>query len=48
MFIGEYHYSLDKKGRLNIPAKLRGILGEKYEEGLIIARGLDKSFSLSP
>ena len=48
MFIGEYHYSLDKKGRLNIPAKLRGILSEKYEEELIISRGLDNCLFLYP
>ena len=48
MFIGEYHYSLDKKGRLNIPAKVRGILSEKYEEELIISRGLDNCLFLYP
>jgi MraZ protein len=48
MFIGEYHYSLDKKGRLNIPVKLRGILSEKYEGELILSRGLDNCLFLYP
>lgn len=37
MFIGEYQYSLDEKGRLAIPAKFRSALGESA----IITRGLD-------
>lgn len=36
MLIGEYSYSLDVKGRLNFPAKLREDLGEKF----IVAKGL--------
>lgn len=38
MLIGEYACSLDAKGRVNFPAKLREELGESF----IIARGLDK------
>ncbi|MEG1647924.1 MAG: division/cell wall cluster transcriptional repressor MraZ [Bacilli bacterium] len=37
MFMGEYHYSIDDKGRLTIPSKLRYDLGEKF----IVTRGLD-------
>jgi len=37
MFIGEYHHSLDDKGRLAIPVKFRGDL----ESGAIVTRGLD-------
>ncbi len=37
MFIGEYYYNLDSKGRLSIPAKIRSRLGDS----LIITRGLD-------
>lgn len=37
MFMGEYHYNLDQKGRMTIPAKLRPELGEKF----ILTRGLD-------
>ena len=37
MFMGEYHHSIDEKGRLIIPSKLRLELGESF----IITRGLD-------
>lgn len=37
MLIGEYEHSLDIKGRLIMPAKLREDIGEKF----IITKGLD-------
>ncbi len=37
MLIGEYEHSLDVKGRLIMPAKLRSDIGEKF----IITKGLD-------
>ena len=37
MLIGEYEHSLDTKGRLILPAKIREDLGEKF----IITKGLD-------
>lgn len=37
MLIGEYEHSLDVKGRLIMPAKLRADIGEKF----IITKGLD-------
>ena len=37
MFIGEYEHSLDAKGRLIMPAKLRIDMGEKF----IATKGLD-------
>ena len=46
MLIGEYDHSLDSKGRLIMPAKLREDMGEKF----IITTGLDGclfGFSLS-
>ena len=44
MFMGEYHYSIDDKGRLTIPAKLRYDLGEKF----IVTRGLDNCLFIYP
>lgn len=38
MFMGEYHHTIDEKGRLTIPSKLRYELGEEF----IVTRGLDK------
>ena len=37
MLIGEYEHSLDSKGRLIMPAKLRQDMGEKF----IVTKGLD-------
>lgn len=37
MFMGEYHHSIDEKGRIIIPAKLREELGEEF----IVTKGLD-------
>ena len=37
MLIGEFEHSLDEKGRLIMPAKLREDMGEKF----IITKGLD-------
>ena len=38
MLMGEFHHSIDDKGRLIIPSKFTDDLGEKF----IITRGLDK------
>ena len=37
MLIGEYEHSLDTKGRMILPSKIREDLGEKF----IITKGLD-------
>lgn len=37
MFMGEYHHSIDEKGRLIIPSKFRNELGESF----IVTRGLE-------
>lgn len=42
MFYGEYEHSLDKKGRVIIPAKFREILKQNYIEKFFITRGLDR------
>lgn len=37
MFMGEYHHSLDEKGRIIIPSKFRDELGSSF----VITRGLE-------
>ena len=37
MFMGEYHHSIDTKGRIVVPAKIREQLGEEF----IVTRGID-------
>lgn len=44
MFMGEYTHSMDSKGRLIIPSKLREDLTEKF----VITRGLDNCLFLYP
>lgn len=42
MFYGEYEHSLDNKGRLIVPSKIREIAKNNYIEKFFITRGLDK------
>jgi MraZ protein len=44
MFMGEYHYSIDDKGRITVPAKFRYELGENF----IVTRGLDNCLFIYP
>lgn len=44
MFMGEYHHTIDDKGRLTIPSKLRYELGENF----IVTRGLDNCLFIYP
>ncbi len=44
MFMGEYHHSIDEKGRLIIPSKFREELGESF----IVTRGLDGCLFVYP
>ncbi|NSL50771.1 division/cell wall cluster transcriptional repressor MraZ [Calidifontibacillus erzurumensis] len=38
MFMGEYHHTIDQKGRIIIPSKYRDLLGETF----VLTRGLDQ------
>lgn len=40
-FYGQYSYSIDSKGRVNIPAKFRQILSSENDNTFIITRGED-------
>jgi len=40
-FTGEYSYSLDAKGRINIPAKFRNGLTDDNEKSFVITKGMD-------
>lgn len=44
MFIGEYHHSLDSKGRLSVPVKFRAELGSSA----IVTKGLDACLFVYP
>lgn len=42
MFYGEYLHSIDRKGRLILPSKLREIAKGNFIEKFFVTRGLDK------
>ena len=44
MFIGEYSYSIDEKGRIATPSKYRSQLSE----GVVVTRGLDSCLFMYP
>ncbi len=44
MFMGEYQHSIDEKGRMIIPAKLRDGLGTTF----VVTRGLDNCLFVYP
>lgn len=44
MFMGEYHHSIDEKGRIVLPSKFRDALQDQF----IVARGLEKCLYVYP
>lgn len=44
MFMGEYNHSIDAKGRIIVPAKLRDELGEEF----VVTQGLDGCLFVYP
>lgn len=44
MLMGEYHHTIDEKGRLTIPSKIRYELGD----GFVVTKGLDQCLSIYP
>ncbi len=48
MFYGEYEHSIDRKGRLIVPAKFRQALKEHDIKTLFLTRGLDGCLFLFP
>ena len=47
-FKGQFHYTLDTKGRLNIPAKFRRSLEPEANETFVTIRGFDPCLFLYP
>ncbi|WRS27629.1 division/cell wall cluster transcriptional repressor MraZ [Oscillospiraceae bacterium MB08-C2-2] len=44
MLIGEFQHSLDSKGRVNFPAKMRDDLGSRF----IVTKGMDSCLAVYP
>ena len=47
-FTGEFSYSLDTKGRVNIPAKFRNVLSKGNQRSFVITRGMDTCIWVYP
>lgn len=47
-FTGEFNYTLDAKGRLNIPAKFRSALSPDNDGSFVITKGLDSCIVAYP
>lgn len=47
-FKGSYEYSIDNKGRINIPAKLRKYVSPEANDTFIITRGFEKCLFVYP
>ncbi|HEX9972996.1 MAG TPA: division/cell wall cluster transcriptional repressor MraZ [bacterium] len=48
LFIGEYLYTIDEKGRVNIPARFRKATAEHADNTYIISQGRDKCLYIYP
>ncbi len=48
MFYGEYDHTIDRKGRLIIPSRLREVMKEHYTERFVVTRGLDRCLFVFP
>ena len=48
MFYGEYEHTLDRKDRIIVPSKFRGIFHEHCIEKFYITRGLDRCLFVFP
>jgi len=48
MFYGEYFHSIDRKGRLILPAKFREVAKSHYIEKFFVTRGLDVCLFMFP
>ena len=47
-FLGEYSYSLDSKGRINMPARFRQALSKNNKNTFVSTRGMDSCIWVYP
>ena len=47
-FFGQYSYSIDTKGRVNVPAKFRQVLSDENDRTFIITRGEERCIRVYP
>jgi len=47
-FIGKFQYTIDEKGRINIPSKFRRCLGPEAEDTMVVTRGSENGLFAYP
>jgi MraZ protein len=47
-YIGEYRYTVDASGRVNVPARFRDALKQETSPDLVLIKGLDRCIYLLP
>ena len=48
MFVGNYRHSIDNKGRVAIPAKMRKFMSPESQQSFMVIRGTQKCIDLFP
>jgi MraZ protein len=48
MFLGSFNYSIDAKGRISIPARLRKFVSSEANETFVLTRGSEKCINIYP
>lgn len=48
MFLGSFKYSIDSKGRVSIPAKLRKFVDPKANDAFVMTRGTNQCIDIYP
>lgn len=48
MFVGNYKHSIDNKGRVAIPAKMRKFMSPEAQQSFMVIRGTQKCIDLFP
>lgn len=48
MFLGSFQYSIDNKGRISLPAKLRKNVNPEANDTFVMTRGIEKCIEIHP
>ncbi len=48
MFLGSFKYSIDSKGRISIPAKMRKFVNPEANDTFVLTRGMTRNIEIYP
>lgn len=48
MFLGSFNYSIDTKGRISIPARMRKFVSSESNDAFVLTRGSSKCINIYP